>query len=249
MVDVRILPSNVLVLRPHGPIAADDIARARHEVDELLARGGHLSGVLIEAPGFPGWENFAAFCSHFRFLRDHHKDIPRVAIVSDSRFLSALPRLARHFIRAEFHRFDAGETERALEWIRAEEAKPPAAIRRGWFPDRKLIWLYVHGRVHTDAYRELARWMDPILKEHGPVSFVVDLQDIEGIDLGAVVADMEFGVTHARRIERVALIGHDKWIRRIAGLPNPFPIEVRAFHEEEEYGAWDWAAGKTDAAA
>lgn len=244
MVDVQLLPSQVLVLRPSGPISADDIANARQQVDALLADGGHLTGVMIEAPGFPGWKDFAAMSSHFRFLRDHHRDIPRVAIVSDSHSLAALPKIARHFVRAEFRHFEAGRSDEALEWIRQQDAKPASAIRRGWFPDRKLIWLYVHGRVETGAYRELVHWMEPILNEHGPVSFVIDLQDMEGVDLGAMWEDMKFGLSHAKQIERVALIGHERWVRRIAELPNPFPVEVRAFDEDEEYGAWDWAWGK-----
>ncbi|MCP5544459.1 MAG: STAS/SEC14 domain-containing protein [Akkermansiaceae bacterium] len=245
MVDVAILPTNVLVLRPSGPIESADIAEVREKVDGLLAGGDRLTGVLIEATAFPGWKDFAAMTSHFRFVRDHQKDIPRVAIVTDNHFLHALPKLARHFVRAEFRHFAAGRRDEALEWIHDEDLKPPAAIRRGWFPDRKLIWLYVHGRVETEAYREVVRWMEPILRDHAPVSFVIDLQDMEGADPGAVIADMKFGFTHAKQIERVALIGSEKWVRRLAEIPNPFSVEIRAFDEAGEYGAWDWAAGRS----
>lgn len=241
MVESEILPNRVLVLRPSGPIETDDISAVRAKVEALLEGGSHLAGLMIEAPGFPGWKDFAGMSSHLRFLRDHHRDIPRVAIVSDSRFLTALPKLARHFIGAEFRHFDAGDSGAALEWAAQGKPQPPSALRYGWFPDRKLIWFYVHGRVRTEAYREAVGWMEGILKEHSPVSFLVDLQDLEGVDVGAALADLKFAMHHLKDMHRIAVIGDEKWTRRLASLPNPFPLEMRAFAEDEESSAWEWA--------
>lgn len=244
MVHSEILPSNVLVLRPSGPISADDIHAVRHKVDPLIQEGGHLAGVMIEADGFPGWKDFAGLSDHLRFVRDHHHDVPRVAFVSDSHFLTALPSLARHFVGAEFRHFAAGESDEALEWITGPPSEATNAIRRGWFPDRKLIWIYVHGRLHTDAYKELTEWMEGILSEHKPVSFLIDVQDMEGVDLGAAFADFKFGLTHHKDISRVALVGDEKWTQRLESLPNPFSTELKAFKEADEWEAWDWASGK-----
>jgi hypothetical protein len=33
---------------------------------------------------FPGWENFGGFTAHMHFIREHHKRVERVAIVTDS---------------------------------------------------------------------------------------------------------------------------------------------------------------------
>ncbi|GAA5483595.1 STAS/SEC14 domain-containing protein [Haloferula sargassicola] len=241
MVDSQILPNRVLVLRPSGPISKEDIAAVREKVDALLASGGHLAGVLIEAPGFPGWHDFGAMSSHLSFVREHHRDVPRVAIVSDSRFLAALPKLARHFVQAEFHHFAAGETEAALAWAAEGKPKAPSALRYGWFPDRKLVWFYVHGRVHTEDYRKAISWMEGIFAETSPVSFLIDLQDLEGIDAGAIMADMRFGMKHLKDIHRIALVGNEKWTRKAASLPNLFKLELKAFPEAEEHQAWDWA--------
>ena len=42
------------------------------------------AGILIEAPAFPGWEDLGAMAAHFRFVRDHHKLIKKVGLVTDS---------------------------------------------------------------------------------------------------------------------------------------------------------------------
>lgn len=245
MVDSEILPSHVLVLRPSGPISADDIAAVRGKVDALLHDGGHLTGVMIEAVAFPGWKDFAALSKHLSFVREHHRDIPRVAVVSDSRFLTALPRLARHFLHAEFRHFAAGAGDSALAWLTspASAPAPPTAIRRGWFPDRDLVWIYVHGRVTTEEYKDLAHWMEGIVAERSPVSFLIDLEDLDGVDFGAAMADMKFGFSHLKDIRRVALVGDEKWTHRLASLPNPFSLEIKAFKEADEHDAWDWATG------
>jgi len=241
MVEFDILPTNVLVLRPSAPITADDITAVKEKVDPLLASGGHLAGVMIEANGFPGWKDFAGLCSHLRFVRDHHREVPRVAVVSDSCFLTAMPKLARHFLHAEFANFPAGKSTDALAWIEAGRKKPHSAIRKGWFPDRKLIWIYVHGTIHTEAYSELVHWMEGILAENAPVSFLIDLEDLDGVDFGAVMKDLKFGLTHVKDIHRMALVGNAKWTHRLASLPNPFSLELKAFDEVEEHEAWDWA--------
>ena len=41
-------------------------------------------GLVIEITSFPGWESIGAMASHFRFVRDHHKHIKKIAVVTDS---------------------------------------------------------------------------------------------------------------------------------------------------------------------
>ncbi|MBK1699396.1 STAS/SEC14 domain-containing protein [Thiococcus pfennigii] len=108
----------LLILRPSAPLAASDFAELAAEVDPHIAASGDLSGLLIEAASFPGWEDFAAFLSHFRFIRDHHRQIGKVAVVSDAAFLSVAPRIADHFVAAEVRHFAAAERDAAMRWLR-----------------------------------------------------------------------------------------------------------------------------------
>ena len=74
---------------------------------------------MIEAATFPGWENFAALLSHLRFVRDHHRRIRRIAVVSGSSLLSVAPKIASHFVGAQLRNFDAADRAEALAWIEA----------------------------------------------------------------------------------------------------------------------------------
>ena len=72
---------------------------------------------MIEAPSFPGWENFAALLSHLRFVRDHHRKIERIAVVTDSALLAAAPKIASHFVSAQVRTFDTASRAAALAWL------------------------------------------------------------------------------------------------------------------------------------
>jgi len=107
---------SVLILRPHGELEAGDFARVAAEVDPWIEQAGSLGGLVIIAGEFPGWDDFAALSAHVRFVREHHSNIRRVAIVTSSRFLAAAPRLAQWFVDAELRTFDLHDSEAAIAW-------------------------------------------------------------------------------------------------------------------------------------
>ncbi|TWT36739.1 hypothetical protein KOR34_16790 [Posidoniimonas corsicana] len=108
----------VLYLTPHGPLAAEDFQRVAAEVDPLIA-DHDLNGLMIAADKFPGWSDFAALSTHLRFVREHHKHIRRVAIVSDDSLLSTLPSVASHFVAAEVKHFPSADRAEADAWLQA----------------------------------------------------------------------------------------------------------------------------------
>jgi hypothetical protein len=107
----------ILILRPEGALQSEDFAMIAKVVDPFIERHGDLRGLMIDAASFPGWEDFAALLSHLRFVRDHHRRIRRVAVVSDNPLLSAAPMIASHFLSAELKTFGATERAAALAWL------------------------------------------------------------------------------------------------------------------------------------
>lgn len=109
--------TGVLTLAPSGPLSADDFAAVAAEVDPWLATHGQLRGVLVHAKAFPGWEDFAGFLGHVGFVRTHVQKIRRVAIASDSAFLTIAPQIAKLFVHAEVRHFGYAECDAAAEWL------------------------------------------------------------------------------------------------------------------------------------
>ena len=108
---------SILLVRPKGALAEADFARLASVVDPYIEATGGLAGLIIETPGFPGWDSLAAMVAHFRFVRDHHRHIRRIGLVTDSAMGDVAPRLASHFVSAEIRHFPAGSLEAAKQWI------------------------------------------------------------------------------------------------------------------------------------
>jgi hypothetical protein len=107
----------ILILKPEGALRAEDFTALAGIVDPYIELHGELKGLVIDAPSFPGWENFAALLSHLRFVRDHHRQIRRIAVVSDNTLLATAPKIASHFVSAQVRAFDANARAAALAWV------------------------------------------------------------------------------------------------------------------------------------
>jgi len=112
-----LIDKRILVIHPEGPLQSADFERIGKEVDPFIEKHGDLAGLMIEAARPPGWEDFASLVTHIRFVRDHHRRIRRIAVVTDSSFLSVAPKIAGHFVSAEVKTFPAAGREAALAWI------------------------------------------------------------------------------------------------------------------------------------
>ena len=107
----------VLIVTPQDRLRSSDFEALAQEVDPYIEEKGQLSGLMIYAEAFPGWDDFAALLSHVKFVKGYHRDIKKVAAVTDSKFLSILPRVIDHFVSAEVKHFEYGQKQAALEWL------------------------------------------------------------------------------------------------------------------------------------
>ncbi len=107
----------ILVMHPRSALEQADFVQLAKTVDAYLAEAGDLAGLIIETPAFPGWESLAAMVAHFRFVRDHHRHIRKIGLVTDSALGDVAERFATHFVAAEIRHFPAGALEAAKQWI------------------------------------------------------------------------------------------------------------------------------------
>jgi hypothetical protein len=119
MIDAELFrDEGVLTVFPVGELSARDFAQLAALVDPYVETDGRLNGLMVIAEHFPGWADFAALAAHIRFVRDHHREIRRVAVVTDSTVLELLPALARHFVQAEIRQFPFDQRDAAFAWLK-----------------------------------------------------------------------------------------------------------------------------------
>jgi len=113
----------ILVIMPEGPLRTEDFVALGQAVDDYIVSDGALNGVMISAEKFPGWEDFSGFLSHVKFVRENNRGIDKGAAVTDSAFLSIMPRVVDYFVSADVRHFPYAERDAAMDWLSSELAK------------------------------------------------------------------------------------------------------------------------------
>jgi hypothetical protein len=118
---------SILHVRPTSALQQEDFAQLARTVDPHIERTGDLAGLIVETAAFPGWDSLGAMAAHFRFVRDHHRHVRKVAIVTDAPLGTIAEKLASHFVSATIRHFPAGQVDAARQWI----ASPSSAGAKG----------------------------------------------------------------------------------------------------------------------
>jgi hypothetical protein len=108
---------SILYLWPKSALEKADFVQLANSVDPHIEATGALAGIIIEIAAFPGWDSLGAMAAHFRFVREHHKRVKKVAVVTDAALGTVAEKLASHFVSATVKHFAAGQTEAARQWI------------------------------------------------------------------------------------------------------------------------------------
>ena len=109
--------SGVLTVRPEGKLETQDFLTLSKVVDPFIEERGRLNGIIIVTERFPGWEDFNGLIEHMKFVRNHHRKIAKVAIVTDSKIADVAESLGKHFVKASIKHFSFKDHESARRWM------------------------------------------------------------------------------------------------------------------------------------
>jgi len=109
--------AGVLTVRPEGKLESQDFQTLSKVVDPFIEDRGRLNGIIIVTERFPGWEDFNGMIEHMKFVRNNHRKIAKVAIVTDSKVADVAESLGKHFIKASIKHFSFNELESAKRWM------------------------------------------------------------------------------------------------------------------------------------
>jgi len=110
---------SILYLHPTAALRKEDFVQLAKAVDSHIEKAGSLAGLILDIKAFPGWEDIGAMAAHFKFVREHHQKIRKIAVVTDAKIGNLAEKLASHFVAATIKHFPAGEVPAAERWISA----------------------------------------------------------------------------------------------------------------------------------
>ena len=107
----------------------------------------------------------------------------------------------------------------------------------------KILGIRVSGKLTDRDYQDvLIPILETVIKKHDKGRFLCAIdQTFSGMELGAMVDDARFYLKHKNDIEKMALVGGQKWIEVLMKVFVHFmPGDARTFSGEELQEAWAW---------
>jgi hypothetical protein len=84
------------------------------------------------------------------------------------------------------------------------------------------------GTLTRADYQQLVPRLEELIRQHGRVRVLFDLEDCRGWQAGAAWDDLKFALRHGGDVERCAVVGGRKWQEWLTRLSRPF-FKVRYF--------------------
>ena len=112
----EMIAGNALRVTVPEKLNAGDFRQIAPQIDSLISQHGKIR-LLIDASGFKGWENIAAFENHAGFIKDHQQKIERIAVIVGHEWQHWLIGAVRMFLHPEVKAYDKSHESEALQWI------------------------------------------------------------------------------------------------------------------------------------
>ncbi len=108
----------------------------------------------------------------------------------------------------------------------------------------KLIRVKITGELKKSELDRMQAVATEFMKKEGKIKMLVFLEDFLGWERGADWEDVNFQLEHDRDIEKIAIVGDEKWRHlTLAFTGKPFrPVEIEYFTPSQLDQARTWIA-------
>jgi len=104
-----------------------------------------------------------------------------------------------------------------------------------------VLAVRVSGKLAREDYDGLVPEFERLLKEHGKLRILLEMEDFHGWKAGALWEDLKFDFKHFTHIEKVAMVGDKKWEKGMSIFCKPFTTaKIRYFDRADMDAARAW---------
>lgn len=105
----------------------------------------------------------------------------------------------------------------------------------------KMLTVYVSGKLVKADYETFVPEFERLVREHGKLRLLFDMSEFHGWEVAALWEDIKFDAKHFSDIERLAMIGENKWQHGMATFCKPFTTAtIRYFDRADADAARAW---------
>jgi len=116
-------------------------------------------------------------------------------------------------------------------------------IRYDTQPGSPVIEITVEGTITNQELEETINNLQAEFDQNDKSRVIEIIQHFTGMEIAALWTDIRLGVPLAQKIDRVAVVADQKWIRQLAGIGHLFTrAELKVFAPSELAQARAWIA-------
>lgn len=105
----------------------------------------------------------------------------------------------------------------------------------------KVIYTTATGKLDEDDYNKVVPQLEMLIREYDKIRWYFEMNDFEGWEASAFWKDMKFDIKHTKDLERIAMVGDERWEKWLASVMKPFtPAMVRFFTVDQKAEAKEW---------
>jgi len=105
----------------------------------------------------------------------------------------------------------------------------------------KVLGFKFIGDVTKADYQVLVPEVQALVEREGSISLLLDLKQFKWEKVDVWGADIDFGLTYHKKIDKIVIIGDKTWEKWIAKLAEPFySKKAKFFQSDDIYAAWKW---------
>ncbi|MFC5139843.1 STAS/SEC14 domain-containing protein [Actinomycetospora rhizophila] len=119
--------AGVVVVEVDRALRTEDIDALGAAVDDELRSAGELRGLVVHAPGIPGWANLPALWHHVGFVAGHQHRVRRLALALDGVVPAAAATVADATLHPQVRHFPYEDLDEAIGWAGSEDGVPLGA--------------------------------------------------------------------------------------------------------------------------
>ena len=97
----------------------------------------------------------------------------------------------------------------------------------------KIVGFKLTGKLHDDDYKSFVPAVEKISAAEGKVRLFALFEDFHGWDLHAAWDDLKFGLKHYGDLDRIAMVGDQRWEKWMARCKPFTKATVRHFNASQ----------------
>ena len=104
-----------------------------------------------------------------------------------------------------------------------------------------LIAIEIDGHIEKKDYDKVTPLIEKVVREYGKVKLYIQINSIKGIEPAAFMKDVKTYLNHFNDVDKIAVVGENKWQKFWSDLADPFVSgEIRFFTHSEIAEAQTW---------